>query len=221
MLQKIQPNHTWIGTKRHYVTPEGEILPGVTTILEKTKTNRAALDAWKVRIGEAEADRIKTSAAARGTAMHSAIEAHLLREPYKVCEIAIPYIQSIFPILSRVTNVQLVEGAVWHPNGFAGSVDCVAEYNGELSIIDWKTSDKPKKPNWIEDYFLQSAAYCAAVNRLYDLRIGRIVIVLAIPNQLAQVFTVNGATLLDYWELFNERLDRYKKLGAPSYARTA
>jgi hypothetical protein len=218
MLEKHEATHTWIGTKRHYVTPGGEILPGVTTVLGKTKKDTRALDAWRLRVGEEEAERLSRQATSRGTAMHSAIEGYLLKEPYKCREVAVPYFQSIFPILQRVSDIHLVEGCVWHPNGYAGSVDCVARYNGELSVIDWKTADKPKRPNWIEDYFLQCAAYCAAVNRMYDLRIGRIVVAIAIPNQLAQVFTANGAILLDYWELFNDRLTQYKAMG---YARTA
>lgn len=214
MLEKYQARHVWHGAKRYYLTPTGENYPGVTTILSNTKTEktRLALEAWRVRVGEIEAAAISKAAAARGTAMHAAIEASLLGEPVMIEDIAAPYFESMQAILPRVSDVHLVEGMVWHQNGFAGSVDCVARYQGELSLIDWKTSDKPKRANWIDDYFLQCSAYCAAINRMYDLRIGRIVIAIAVPGQAAQVFTASGPILLNYWELFNDRLAQYKSL---------
>lgn len=213
MLEKHQARHVWLNGKRHYLAPDGNTYPGVTTVLSNTQTadTRRALGKWRARVGEEEAKEISRKAAERGTAMHSAIEATLLNEPVDVADIAVPYFLSIQSVLPRVTDVQLIEGCVWHPNGYAGSVDCVGYYNGELSIIDWKTADKPKRVNWIDDYFLQCAAYCAAVNRMYDIRIGRIVVAIAIPAQQAQVFTVNGQALLDYWELFNSRLNQYKE----------
>jgi hypothetical protein len=214
MLEKYQANHIWKDGKRYYLTPGGEHFPGVTTILGSTKSAQTekALTAWRARVGVEEAKEITRRAAERGTALHAAIEATLLNQPVIVEDIAKPYYLSMLPILPRVSNIQLIEGMLWHPAGFAGSVDCVAYYNGEISVIDWKTSDKPKRPNWIDDYFLQCSAYCAAVNRLYDTRIGRIVVVIAVPERAAQVFTVNGQELLDYWEMFNDRLKAYQKL---------
>lgn len=194
----------------------------MTTILGNTKTEktRLALDRWRERVGEAEAQAISKAAAARGTAMHGAIEASLLNEPVIIEDIAAPYFESISKVLPFVSDLHLVEGCVWHKNGYAGSVDCVARYKGELAIIDWKTSDKPKRVNWIDDYFLQCSAYCAAVNRIYDLRIGMIVIAIAIPEQPPQVFTVGGRLLLDYWEQFNGRLKQYQSIFQNGYKQT-
>jgi hypothetical protein len=222
MLEKYQATHIWKDGKRYYLTPTGDHFPGVTTVLGNTKTaaTEKSLTAWRKRVGIEEAKLITKQAATRGTALHAAVEATLLGQPSEIEEIAKPYFASMLSILPRVQNVQLIEGMIWHPNGFAGSVDCVGYYNGELSIIDWKTADKPKQINWIDDYFLQCSAYCAAVNRLYDTRIGRIVVAIAVPNQAAQVFSVNGQALLEYWELFNERLKQYKELyvGESAYA---
>jgi hypothetical protein len=212
LLEKYQASHIWKDGKRYYLTPTGKHYPGVTTILGNTKTEATekALASWRKRVGVEEAKLITKTAAARGTAMHSAIEATLSNEPFEIEKIAEPYFESIMPVLMKVNNIRLIEGAVWHPNGFAGSVDCVAEYNGVLSVIDWKTSDRTKNINWINDYFLQAAAYTAAVNRLYDLRIGQTVIAIAIAGQCPQVFKVDGRLLLEYWETFNYRLKKYQ-----------
>lgn len=215
MLKRYDPQHVWVDGKRHYVTPGGEKFPGVTSVLSATRSDRdvAGLERWRKQVGHDEAARISKTAADNGTALHGAIEQYLSQSNEPIClpRQIIGHWVSIFPELKRVSEVHLLEGAVWHPEGYAGSVDCVGVFDDELSIVDWKTSAKPKKTEWIKDYYLQTAAYCAAVNRLYDLQIKHAAIVIALPHEKAQVFKVDGMVLVEHWREFQRRLGVFKK----------
>lgn len=192
--------------RRHYETPLGK-LPSVTAVLRATK-DVSGLMAWRRRVGAEHADAVTKAATDRGTGLHSDAEALLVSgtvpaEPS-------PYFTSLLPFFKRITSTALVEGTVWHPHGYAGAVDLVAEVDGELAIVDWKTSSRPKRWEWIEDYRLQVAAYCAAVNRVYSLKIKRGFVVVALKDREAQVFEESGSELFKSWQGFQERLGRYK-----------
>jgi len=213
MLNKYTLTRKSINNKRHYIVGN-EHYPSVTTILGATKPykDRKAIENWKKEIGEKEAEKITVTACNRGTKIHSLIEHKLIGVEKECPSENIGFWESIKPVLSRVSEVQLIEGAVWHPLKFAGSVDCVGCFDGELSIIDWKTASKPKKPEWIEDYFLQVSAYCAGVNRVYGTRISKAVVVIALDNISAQVFKVDTNDLYKYWLQFQTRLTSYHLL---------
>lgn len=220
MLKTYKPKHVWVNGKRYHQWGEN-IYPGVTTVLSGTKDDRdsKALDKWRSDVGDDEAKEITRLACERGTEVHACIEDHLIGVERKCDPQWQPFWDSIRPALVNVGNVQLIEGALWHPSGFAGSVDCVGEWEGELSIIDWKTSSKPKKSQWIGDYKMQTAAYCAAVNRLYKPElmelygklINRAVIVIALGDRPAQVFKVEPSEIMGYWHEFSEKVALYHK----------
>lgn len=218
MLKTYKPQHVWVNGKRYHQWGD-KIYPGVTTVLSETKDakSKQALDKWRSDVGEDEAKEITRLACERGTEVHACIEDHLIGIERKCDPQWLPFWDSIRPALVNVSNVQLIEGALYHSRGFAGSVDCVGEWEGELSIIDWKTSTKPKKDQWIDDYKLQTAAYCAAVNKLYFEEfkalgmplIRRAVIVIALGDRSAQVFKVEPHEIMGYWRRFGEKVDLY------------
>lgn len=194
-LERHDPERFYRDGSRFYRTPDGE-LPGVTTILGATKSpeDRASLERWRRRVGEHEARRIGKVARHRGTILHEQVEAYLLRGeegPWLDS-----YWSSIEPVLRQVDDVHLIEGAVWHPDGWAGTVDCVARLRGELVVLDWKTSDKWKKREYVGDYLLQAGvAYPRAAEHVYP-EVGRLpgVVVVALGSgKPAQVFRVEPA----------------------------
>lgn len=210
MLKKYPAHHIWIGDRRCYQVGE-QIFPGVTTILGATKLSRdkQVLAQWREKVGEVEADKITSDACDRGTIVHGLIEDYLQGKESPCPDGVKGFWDSIRPALINVSDVQLIEGAVWHPSGFAGSVDCVASWKGQPTIIDWKTSGKPKKSEWITDYKQQTAGYCAAVNRLYGLKFNHSVIVIALEDSPAQVFEVSPVELMEHWRNFQERVKQY------------
>jgi hypothetical protein len=231
-LTKFEYHRREINGVRHYDTPIGEF-PSVTAILSATK-DRTYLDKWKNKIGEEAAELIMIEAAERGKHLHSAVETKLLGQEPLVTDIAAPYWESLNgdsyllyengesrliqgSVVELIGNVLLVEGALYHPIGYAGSVDCVAEFGDYgICVIDWKTSDKKKPEYWISDYKLQLAAYIAACNRLYDLRISIGVVGIAVKDQPAQVFVITGKQLMECWLRFQEKLIEYKRVFQPA-----
>jgi hypothetical protein len=222
-LTRHLSRHVWQGSRRCYQTPTGEIYPGVTTVLGATKSDRdkAGLDRWKASVGDEEADRICKTATDRGTAMHTRIEHQLA--PHQVSDVELSsalanesanaFFESMGHVLADVTDPILIEGTIWHPSGYAGSADALAYYQGELTLLDWKTASKPKRGNWIDDYKCQAAAYCAGMNRVYQsdgLRVGRAAIAVALADRPAQVFVMESEELCEYWRLFQTRLVRYQ-----------
>lgn len=138
------------GEARLYRFGGGEWLPSVTAILEKTRPveSRRAIEAWRARVGAAEADRVRAEAAARGSAVHQEVEAHLL-DPFRPPEGPVglpvdpsPWVASLRGILEMIERPILVEGPVWHSKGFAGTLDLLAEGRaGKLALVDWKTAE--------------------------------------------------------------------------------
>jgi hypothetical protein len=210
MLKHYPANHTWQGTQRFYKTPQGP-LPGVTTLLGATKTE-PGLVRWRKRIGDTEADRIMKDACERGTLAHAAIEGYLRdkTEP----DVGSPsrcYFDSVQSVLGLIEEVLLIEGYVWSPKGYAGTIDCITTIEGTPYIVDWKTSSKPKRPEWINNYFLQLAAYCGAANHVYpDLKVNRGIVAIALPDQPAQVFIVEPKEMMGYWREWLGRVEVFQ-----------
>ena len=167
--------------KRVYLTPDGESLPSVTTILSATK-DMTHLNEWKKRVGEENAKRITTEAAGVGTAMHSNLErfiAGLERMPGKNpvhVQANSMADQIIINGLSDVNEVWAMEQSLYFPGLYSGTTDLVAVYKDNPSVCDYKQTNKPKKSEWVEDYFLQLVAYILAHNEVYgtDMREGHI-----------------------------------------------
>jgi genome maintenance exonuclease 1 len=139
---------------------------------------------WRKKVGEEEADKITRQATSRGTDMHSLTEHYLKNQ--KLPEVQ-PLSDFLFKIakteINRINNIYALEGSLYSRQlGIAGTVDCIAEYNGELSIIDFKTSKKPKPREWIEHYFVQAAAYACMFYELTEIPVKKLVILMACEN---------------------------------------
>jgi genome maintenance exonuclease 1 len=174
---------------RYYVLPDGVTkLKSVTTVLSE-KLDKTALLEWKAKVGEAEAEKISVQAARRGTAVHSIAERYVLNEehPYKG-EMPVN-IDSFKPLKSsldeHVDNILGVELPLFSKAlGCAGTTDLVAQYDGVTSIIDFKTSKRLKKPEWIESYFLQSTIYSMMFESIYKIKVPQIVIMITVDDEM-------------------------------------
>lgn len=194
---------------RHYEVPTGERYKSVTTILGE-KIPSPALDAWKKRIGEEEARKISEQAARRGTAVHDLAERYVLNEE-KYIKGAMPANVGTFMSLKRmldkhVDNVKGIELQMYsHKLKTAGTSDLIAEYDGVLSVIDYKTSKKLKNESWIENYFIQSTVYALMFNELYNIPVNQIVIAIAVDHEdEAQVFVKDISSYTDrVYEIFS------------------
>lgn len=170
-------------------------------------SDRLALKRWRKRVGYQQAQQISTQACRRGTSIHKAIDYFLAGQDLPEDVPANPYWQSIEATLKSIDEVHLVESAVYHAEQqYAGRLDCLGTWAGELCVFDWKTASKPKKLEWITDYCLQITAYTAAINHLYNVQIDRALIAIALPDQEAQLFLLNEEDLSQYWQEFLVRL---------------
>lgn len=162
--------------KRVYVTPDGDSVPSVTTILSATK-DMTHLNEWKKRVGVERAQRITTEAAGVGTAMHNNLERFLVgldRVPGNnqvhikgnaMADLIIEH------GLSRVTEIWGIEQSLWFPGMYSGTTDLVGMFEDRPAIMDFKQTNRPKKREWVEDYFMQLAAYALAHNEVYGTEI--------------------------------------------------
>ena len=164
--------------KRVYQTPEGETLPSVTTILSATK-DMTHLNEWKKRVGVENAQRITTEAAGVGTAMHANLERYLIGEQRQPGSNPV-HVQAnsmadiiIENGLSKVNEVWAMEQSLYYPGLYSGTTDLVGVFDGEPAVMDHKQTNKPKKLEWVDDYFMQLMAYIMAHNEVYGTDIKR------------------------------------------------
>lgn len=216
-----------IDGKRHYCLPDGTRVPSVTTILDKTKPQekREALAAWKRRVGEQQAQQITTEAAGRGTRMHKYLEDYVKNNRVLTDPGTNPFSQQAHQMAKEIINNGLVhveemwgiEVPLYVSGLYAGTTDACGVYKGHPAIIDYKQTNKPKKTEWIEDYFLQLCAYAAAHNETHGTTIKQGVILMAVaPTQDTaaqfQTWTIEGKDW-DYWmERWFDRVEQYYKL---------
>jgi len=194
-----------------------EKLPSVTTIISSTQdaSKTESLKKWKARVGEVEAERIKNTAAIRGTAMHSYLEHYVKggnvldlsdvgREARNMAEVII---EKGFPDLEEVWGV---ECTLFYPGLYAGQTDMCGIYQGRESIIDFKQSNKPKRAEWIGDYKLQLVAYATAHDCIFGTNIEQGVILMCTPDNYFQRFIVNGSEFREYkWKWLQKISDYY------------
>ena len=197
-----------------------EKLPSVTTILSATKSEeeKAALANWKERVGFKEANRIKTEASSRGTSMHSYIEDYLRgrinesffesNEQYK--NMAKEIIEK--GVDNKLEEIYGMETTLYYPEKYAGTADLIGIYEGKECCLDFKQSNKLKKVEYIQDYFLQLGAYTLAHNVVYKTNITSGVILLCTVDNLFQDFKIEGAELLMYQNLFLGRVKKFNEL---------
>jgi genome maintenance exonuclease 1 len=194
----------------------GYRLPSVTTVLGKTKDQKFLQD-WIAKKGAKEAERIKNVSSARGTAMHKFLEHYILGDGYDdltgLGQEAKTMAEKIIDVgLTPVEEYYGSEVTLYYPGLYAGSTDLVCLHNGMETVVDFKQANRPKKKEWIEDYYLQIAAYAMAHDYVHDSRIQQGVIMVCTPDLYYQEFVVSGAELRQYKHKFLKRLDMYHDL---------
>jgi hypothetical protein len=190
-LPKIEVPRKEIDGKRYYVTPGGDCYRSVTTIL--SQLTQEAIQKWRDRVGEQEANKISSSASKRGTKLHTMMEDYVGNvEDFALNKM--PTTTSLFldiqPFVdSNLEEVYGIEYPLYSDRlRAAGTSDLICKYAGKPTVLDYKTSSKRKKEEWIENYFIQSTAYALMVKERYDLDIEQIVIMIAVEGDKPQVF---------------------------------
>jgi len=204
--------------RRMYSTPDGLAVPSVTTILDKTKPEQAkkALREWKKRVGETKAAEITKEAAGRGTRMHAWLEQYVkedrIDEPGSN-----PYSQQSHKMANIIVEQGLdkmeecwgTEVPLYFPQVYAGTTDCLGVYNGKPAIIDFKQTNKPKKTEWIGDYFMQLCAYASAHNEVHGTDIQQGVILMCSKDFQYQTWTIEGEDFEEYSRQWWTRVGEY------------
>lgn len=198
-LQKLPRRN--VNGKRVYETPNGNLYPSVTTIT--SQLNKDAIKAWRARVGEAEANRVTAKATRRGTSVHKLCEDYCLNKLNE--EKVMPTNKEMFLSIKKeldahVDNIHAVEGFLY--SNFlqvAGQVDLIAEYKGKLSIIDFKTSKKKKPEKWIQNYFIQEAAYAFMYEERTNIKVPQLVTIIGVDGEPEpQVFIKNAKERNEY-----------------------
>lgn len=208
-------NRVEINGKRYYISPEGKKLPSVTTFLSHFKKD--SIIKWRKRVGEEEANKISGRATRRGTKFHSLMESYLSNESsdkYLTKDLMPDMLESFHAMrktLDRIDNVHYIEAMLYSETvGLAGQVDCIAEFDGIPSIIDFKTSNKLKREEWIEDYFLQTTAYSLMYEDMKGIAAKQIVILISVDNETQpQIFVKNRK---DYISILADRLKEFRRI---------
>lgn len=182
-LQQINEDGT-----RYYATPGGNKYPSVTTVL--AEYGRKGILEWRKRVGDEEANRISRTASTRGTAFHKVCENYLnnvppvLKTPYEIERFT-----NFKPILHRINRIYAQELRMYSDHlRMAGTVDCIAEFDGKLAVIDFKTASKEKEKENIENYFMQCTAYCIMFEELFQIPISKTVVAIAVDEHQPQIF---------------------------------
>jgi len=178
---------------RTYKTKEGKSYPSITTVL--SEYNRKAIFEWRQRVGEEEANKVSRKASGRGTKLHNVCEKYLLNEMTDMkISMMMPDTKELFlkirPLLDQnIGDVYGIEQPLYSDKlRIAGRCDCIAEWNGVLSIVDWKTASYKKEKEYIENYFMQAAGYSEMFEERAGIPINQIVIAIAVENEDPQVF---------------------------------
>jgi genome maintenance exonuclease 1 len=218
----VKIDRTSIDGRRYYCTPDGNKVQSVTTILDATKPpeQKAALQAWKDRVGNHQAQQITTEAASRGSRMHKYLEDYVqtgvLREPGSN-----PYSAQSRQMAKLIIEQYLEPNAgeyygsevnLFYPELYAGTTDLVGTWAGELAIIDFKQTNRPKKESFIEDYFNQLAAYILAHDYLFETNIRTGVILMCSQNYELQHWVITGDKLDYYSKKWAERVAEFYQL---------
>ena len=203
-----------VNGKRHYQLSDGESLayPSVTTVISGCKKTQAGLRAWKKRVGKAEADKVSRQATQRGTSVHQLIEDYC--QGIESEGVIMPNARDMFSRLrdvadAHIDNIRVIEGLMYSNHlRAAGTVDMIAEFDGKLSVIDWKTSTRPKTRSKIYNYFKQEAAYAVMFEEMTGIPVPQLVTVITTQCGESQVFVEHR----DEWiPGFIELRDQYEE----------
>lgn len=196
-----------INGQRRYITPDGSQYPSITTILSSIPN--PGLERWKKSVGYAAAKEIGRKAADRGTRLHYVVNEYLTNNVPDLSGKSIPLFNQVRHCLDKISNIHVLETSLCSAKlRIAGTVDCIAEYRNILSVIDFKTSTKPKKKEYVDSYFMQAAAYSIMYEELTGRPINNLVLLIAVEN-----------TVIPH--VFIEPIDKYidKLIGALRYYR--
>ena len=202
---------------RHYDI-DGDKLPSVTTILSACQSDekRQSLADWKARMGDKAADEVRDTAAARGTAMHTYLEHYLDGTGYKDLttlgkQAEVMANKIIESGLGDLEELWGLETTLYYPDLYAGATDVVGIYAGQPAIIDFKQSNKPKRREWILDYFEQLGAYAMAHNQVYGTKIQSGIVLMCTKDFMFQKFEVSGREFVGHQHAFLRKVDQYYK----------
>ncbi len=193
-----------------------EKLPSVTSILGLTK-DQSFLKDWQEKVGHEKAESIKNHSSKRGTSVHKFLESYITGVGYddlsSIGTEAKPMAEKIIEVgLTPVDEYYGSEVSLYYPGLYAGSTDLICLHNGKETIVDFKQANRPKKKEWIEDYYLQIAAYAMAHDYVHQSKIEQGVIMMCTPDLYYQEFVISGAELRRYKHKFLKRLDMYHDL---------
>ena len=205
------------GPSRSYLTPDGEALPSVTTILSRTK-DKTFLKEWRARVGEKQAEKIISDSSQIGTALHLYIEHYVNEHAYKdltdigiqagkMAQVIIDHDEG----LKKISEVWGSEVHLYYPGKFAGTTDMVGVYDGRPTIIDFKQTNRPKKREWVQDYLMQLSAYAMAHNKLFDTEIDQGVVLMCSRDLTFQRFELTGEKFTRATDAFMKKLDLYNE----------
>ena len=198
---------------RRYVTPTGEKYASVTTVL--SDYNKEGIMEWRKKVGEEKANQISRAATTRGTGVHKALEKYLKNEDISSLEM-MPNVKSLFvrmkqEIDNKVNNIHCLEDRLFSHNlRLAGTVDCIAEHNGVLSVIDFKTSIRLKKKENIGNYFMQCAAYAQMFTEMTSIPIEQVIVLIGVDTaNFCQTLKIEGEELNNYKNKLQFYIDAY------------
>lgn len=208
-----------VNGSRRYVAPDGRYLPSVTTVLDATKPAERvkALNEWKQRMGKERAQQISTEAAARGTKMHTFLE-HYVKNGSIPTKPPNPFQHPSWHMaeiviqrgLAKCNEFWGTEVSLYYPSIYAGTTDCAGLHSGIESIIDFKQTNKPKKREWIDDYFLQLCAYAEAHNEIYDTNIRRGVVMMCVQPVVNAQGIITSVPEYQEFILEGDEYERYR-----------
>tara|TARA_B000000437_G_scaffold158805_1_gene116577 strand:- start:272 stop:967 length:696 start_codon:yes stop_codon:yes gene_type:complete len=217
-LDPIEMTAEMVNGKRVYFTPSGNRYPSITTVIGNNAKKQAGLAKWRARVGKDKAAAISARSAGRGTKYHSIAEDYfnngLDLKKYKEFPLPVLMFQHSRSILDRINNIYLQEAALYSDQlEVAGRVDCIAEFDGVLSIIDFKTSAEPKRFSYLYDYFVQETAYACCLQELYGMSVKQLVTIVACENGETQVEIVppRKEYLLQLIQYIDEYKTRYEQ----------
>jgi len=194
-IEPIEMETVTIDGKRYYVTPTGNNYPSITTVISNNSKKQASLAKWRARVGVEKAQGVSNRAAGRGTRYHKLVEDYLNNEldttKHRDTPLPLFMFNTSQKVLDRINNIYLQEAALYSDKlELAGRVDCIAEFDGQLSIIDFKTSAKQKPQQYLTDYYVQECGYACMLQEIYGLTVKQLVTIVATEEGEAQVSIV-------------------------------
>jgi genome maintenance exonuclease 1 len=209
----VEMNTVTIDGKRYYVTPEGNKYPSITTVIGSNAKKQAGLAKWRAKIGKSKAQAKSTNSATRGTRYHKLVEDYINNQLDKTKYHDMPLPWFMFnksqKVLDRINNIYLQEAALYSDVlKLAGRVDCIAEFDGVLSIIDFKTSAEKKREEYLVDYYVQECGYACMLQELYGITVQQLVTIVATEEGEPQVSVVKPKK--EYLILLQEYIQEYE-----------